>query len=121
MNRFNLEDAIMAAEQVQHDLALLHEAVLDWPEAMSDDELSNYIAGIESVTKLRQAKLWDVFKREFELDEYRPVRKSWTEDLFEDSELDVERELSGCDSGLNNCDDCDSCPNIPNFIKKDAE
>jgi hypothetical protein len=117
MDRFKLEDAIMAAEQVQQDLALLHEAIVDWRQPLSEDELCNYIMGIEYVAKLRQAKLWDVFTREFELDDYRPeAQQSWTEELFEDNELDVERELSGCDSGLNQVDEL----HIPECIRKEA-
>jgi len=117
MDRFNLEDAILAAEQVQHDLRLLQEAITDWPEYPTEDELCNYIMGIEYVTKLRQAKLWDVFKREFELDEYR--NRNWRQEVeeeFEDSELDLERELSGCDSGLNQIDEL----HIPECIRKEA-
>ena len=112
MDRFKLEDAILAAEQVQNDLALLQEAVLDWPTRMSEDELCNYIMGIEYTTKLRQAKLWDVFKREFQLDEYRPRSTS-----FEDNELDLESDF---EDGCTGCDDHDLCTKIPNFIKKDA-
>jgi hypothetical protein len=68
MDRFKLEDAIYQSDMTQ-DLEIAFERYCDGP-FMSEDEGANMLMSLWQMSKLRQWKLEDTFKREFELDEY---------------------------------------------------
>lgn len=68
MNRFNLEDAIYYAD-MSRDLETAFQMHCDGAH-MSQDDVDNLLMALWQVSKLRQWKLEDTFKREFELDEY---------------------------------------------------
>lgn len=68
VDRFKLEDAIYYAD-MSRDLEIAFERYCDGP-FMSEDEGSNLLMALWQISKLRQWKLEDTFKREFELDEY---------------------------------------------------
>lgn len=68
MDRFKLEDAIYYAD-MSRDLEISFERYCDGP-FMSEDDGANLLMALWQISKLRQWKLEDTFKREFELDEY---------------------------------------------------
>lgn len=69
-DRFNLEEDIMSCWGVTNDLDLLHEALLDLPEPLTEDEMSNYIMGLRSMYDLKFQRLWDTFLQANKLDIY---------------------------------------------------
>lgn len=93
VNRFNLENAILAARQVEEDLDMLSKALVDWPnQKMDENDIHNYVFGIQMATKLRNENLWQTFKEEFELDEYNRKRHyidGWDE-FFGDEKDDAQ-------------------------------
>lgn len=106
-NRFNLEDAILAARQIEEDLDMLSKALMDWPnQQMDENDIHNYVFGIQMVTKLRNENLWQTFKKEFELDEYRPAAH-YTDEW--DEYLDDEDDNQTGDLP------------IPSFLREDAK
>lgn len=63
VDRFDLEQAIMAAWTTADDLELAAELVLeDNLNGFSDDDLTNMLEGIKSVHQLRMQKLMHVFE-----------------------------------------------------------
>lgn len=68
MDRFELEQAIMESDMTA-DLKMAFERHCDG-SVMSQDEVDNMLMALWQVSALRQWKLWDVFCRVFELDEY---------------------------------------------------
>lgn len=68
MDRFDLEQAIFDADMTT-DLKTAFERHCDG-QPMSQDEVDNLLMGLWQVSQMRQWKLWDVFCRVFELDEY---------------------------------------------------
>lgn len=70
--RFDLENAIMAVQNTEDDIKAFLEAYVDRPVKMTEDDVWNYVSGIQHVLKLRNGVLWDTFKQVFELDEYGP-------------------------------------------------
>jgi hypothetical protein len=68
-NRFDLEDAIMAAWQTENDLELFLERHIDG-EKMSSDDVDNVILGLAKIHAMRMEKLWSVFKQVHHLDNY---------------------------------------------------
>lgn len=68
VDRFKLEDAIYYADMTR-DLEIAFERYCDGP-FMSEDDGANLLMALWQISKLRQWKLEDTFKREFELDEY---------------------------------------------------
>jgi hypothetical protein len=67
-DRFKLEEAILQADMT-NDLKLLFERHCDGP-VMTQDEVDNMLMAVWHMSKLRWDMLWDVYLREFELDQY---------------------------------------------------
>jgi len=85
MNKFvDLEDAIMAVWTTNEDLKLFLEFYYDGPQEMTIDEAYNHLEGLRCVFNLRMEKLFDTYKRKFELDEYceDPEILAVRQDLF---------------------------------------
>jgi hypothetical protein len=72
-NRFDLEQDILAIHSVTDDLRTLQELILDRPEPLTEDELSNYVMAIEHTLDLKLNKLWDTFCQTYKLDNYREI------------------------------------------------
>jgi hypothetical protein len=66
----DLESAIMAVWQTVDDLQLFTEFYYDGPKEMTVDEVYNHVEGIRAILNLRMEKLWDQYRRKFELDQY---------------------------------------------------
>jgi hypothetical protein len=115
VNRFNLEDAILAARQIEEDLDMLSKALIDWPnQQMDENDIHNYVFGIQMVTKLRNENLWQTFKEEFELDEYNRGKyytDGWDE-FFGDGDNEDSQTGTSVPSG--------DLP-IPSFLREDAK
>lgn len=61
--RFDMEQEILRVWGLKEDLELFHERYLDGPTTMSEDEVSNIIAGLISMTDLRCQKAFDTFEK----------------------------------------------------------
>jgi hypothetical protein len=61
MNRFDLEQAIMACWNTSDDVKVLSENILDG-EKMTNDEISNTLIGIEHLHNLRMDRLFSIFE-----------------------------------------------------------
>lgn len=59
--RFDLEHDIMGAWKIIDDIKLLTEAISERPIPMSEDELTNYLLGLECIYQLRFEKLFKTF------------------------------------------------------------
>ena len=81
---FDLETAIMTVWATCDDLKLFSEAYYDGPREMTVDEAFGHIDGIRGLLELRMEKLFDTYKRKFELDQYctDPERLARREDFF---------------------------------------
>jgi hypothetical protein len=81
---FDLETAIMTVWATCEDLKLFSEAYYDGPREMTVDEAFGHIDGIRGLLELRMEKLYDTYKRKFELDQYctDPERLARREDFF---------------------------------------
>lgn len=65
-DRFDLEQQIMNCWNIVQDIALLDKNVLEGkPEggAMTHDEISNYLLGLESIYELKFQQLFDTFSQ----------------------------------------------------------
>jgi hypothetical protein len=69
-DRYDLEQAIMAVWATCDDLKLFTEEYYDGEAIMTIDETFNYVEGIRGLLELRMRKLYDLYKRQFELDQY---------------------------------------------------
>lgn len=78
--RFDLENAIVAVQNTEDDLKAFIEAYVDRPVKMTEDDVWNYVSGIQHVLKLRNGVLWDTFKQVYKLDEYGPYTVHFTGD-----------------------------------------
>lgn len=74
MDRFDLEQAIFDADMTA-DLKMAFERHCDG-QPMSQDEVDNLLMGLWQVSQMRQWKLWDVFTRTYELDQYRTMKEN---------------------------------------------
>lgn len=72
-NRFKIEEAIYQADMTD-DLRMLFERHCDGP-VMTQDEVDNMLMAVWQLSKLRSEMLWDVYVREFELDQYRKMKE----------------------------------------------
>jgi hypothetical protein len=70
MTHIDLEDAIYLAWRTSDDLELFFKHHGDHPKPMTEDEVSNMIYGIQKLHDMRMEKLFDVFKKVHQLDEY---------------------------------------------------
>ena len=68
--RIDLEQAIMVVWATADDLKLFSEAYYDGERVMTVDEAFNHMEGIRCMLELRMEKLFDTYKRKFELDQY---------------------------------------------------
>jgi hypothetical protein len=82
--RIDLETAIMAVWATCDDLKLFAEAYYDGERIMTLDETFGHIDGIRGLLELRMEKLYDTYKRKFELDQYctDPEKLAAREKLF---------------------------------------
>ncbi len=62
MDRFDLEQAIMAAWHTSDDIELIASMFCDRPEPMSEDELLNLLIGVAHQHNLRSQKLFEIFE-----------------------------------------------------------
>ena len=69
-NKVDLESAIMLMYQASDDLELFLQQYYDGPKQMTVDEVFGIVDGIRSMHTLRVEKLYDTYKREYELDQY---------------------------------------------------
>jgi len=61
-DRFDLEEAIMAAWGTKDDIKLLYGIHMDSPRGPLDmDQLTNALIGIEYLHELRMQRIWDIF------------------------------------------------------------
>lgn len=61
-DRFDLEQAILAAWTTKEDIDLLYERFFDGPP-MTEDEVANLLIGISAMHQLRCQKMFDIFER----------------------------------------------------------
>jgi hypothetical protein len=61
--RFDMEQEILRVWGLKEDLELFHEKYLDGPTPMSEDEVSNTIAGLITMTDLRCEKCFNTFEK----------------------------------------------------------
>lgn len=66
----DLEDAIYVAWKTSEDLELFFKHHGDHPQPMTEDEVSNMIYGIKMLHDMRMEKLYDMYCRKFELNQY---------------------------------------------------
>jgi hypothetical protein len=72
MDRFDIEQAIMAVWSTDQDIDNLLWQLMDSTEGpMSEDELANYLIGINQILRVRCERLFDVYCQTFKLDHYR--------------------------------------------------
>ena len=69
-DRIDMEQAIMAVWSTCEDLKLFGEQYYDGPKEMTTDETFGHIDGIRSMLELRMNKLWEMYERKFELNQY---------------------------------------------------
>lgn len=63
-DRFDLEQQIMACWNIVEDIQLLNKGVLEGrpdSSAMTQDEISNYLLGLESIYSLKFEQMFDTF------------------------------------------------------------
>jgi hypothetical protein len=65
-----IETEIHNLWMVKTHLDVFLEMYCDSPRPMTEDQVWNYVAGIGNVLELQMEKLFDVYKQEFQLDEY---------------------------------------------------
>jgi hypothetical protein len=89
VDRFDLEDAIMAAWQTENDLGLFVEQYYDGSKRMSEDDVANVLIGLKELHSLRMNKLWDTFTKTYKLDnhaaesaEIQTQNSEWIEDGY---------------------------------------
>ena len=58
-DRFDLEQQILECWKVIEDIELLYENL----ESMDDDELMNYLLGLQSMYKLKFNRVWTTFEQ----------------------------------------------------------
>jgi hypothetical protein len=82
----DLEQAIMAVWATCDDLKLFSEAYYDGERIMTIDETFGHVEGIRGLLGLRMEKLYDTYKRKFELDQYctDPEKLAKRDKLFDD-------------------------------------
>lgn len=70
LDYFDLETVIHQAWQTSDDLDLLYKHHGDAPRPMTEDQVANALLGIKILNDMRMEKLFDTYRRIFELDEY---------------------------------------------------
>ena len=84
--KIDLESDITAMYQVADDLELFLQQYCDSPKEITKDEVRSIVDGIRLMQLLRTEKLYDTYKRKFELDQYctDPEKLEAREKLFSD-------------------------------------
>lgn len=95
MNYTDLEDAIYLAWRTSDDLDLFFKHHGDHPKPMTEDEVSNMIYGIKQMHDMRMEKLFEVFRKVHQLDEYctDPEKLAARERVFNDA-VDFDKTLT---------------------------
>lgn len=70
MCNVELEDAIHLAWRTSDDLELFFKHHGDHPKPMTEDEVGNMIYAIKQLHDMRMEKLYDMYCRKFELNQY---------------------------------------------------
>jgi hypothetical protein len=60
MDRFDLEQAIMACWSTKEDIRLISENIME--KNLSEDEIANSLIGIEAIHDMRVQKVFDIFE-----------------------------------------------------------
>ena len=72
MDRFDIEQGIMHVWSIDQDIDNLLWKIMDSSEGpMTEDDLANYLIGIQSILNVRCERLFDVYCKAFKLDHYR--------------------------------------------------
>jgi hypothetical protein len=72
MDRFDIEQAILAAWSTDQDIDALLWRMEDSPNGpLSEDDLANYLLAIKHMLNLRCERLFDVYRKTFKRDHYR--------------------------------------------------
>ena len=75
MDRFDIEQAIMSVWSIDQDIDNLLWKLMDSPEGpMTEDDLANYLIGIQQILNVRCERLFDVYAQTFKLDQYRNLK-----------------------------------------------
>ena len=61
-NRFDFEQLLLDCWQVTDDIRLLNEMHQDKPGRMSDDDVANYLLGLETIYQVKFEKLFEMFE-----------------------------------------------------------
>lgn len=79
-----LETEIYNVWTTKDNIDVFLEMYCDSPKLMTEDQVWNYVAGIGNIFDLHMEKLFDIFKQEFQLDEYAtPQQKAYREEFFD--------------------------------------
>lgn len=86
-----LEDRIMRAWATSDDLEDFIMEYYEGETRMTEDDVFNIVWGLKELHDVRMKRLFDVFKRTFQLDEYAPdevkeLREQFFNNLFEKEE-----------------------------------
>jgi len=81
---YDLENAIMKAQQIEDDLQTFYKYHGDAKYPMTEDEVGNTILGLMMIAKMRFWELNDMHAHVFELNEYctDPVKLEARENFF---------------------------------------
>lgn len=82
VDRFDLEESINDCWSITKDLDLLLEAIMERPEPLTTDELSNFVLGLKSIYGLKFEKLWFIFEQMVKSGQFTDFqnRPPWEED-----------------------------------------
>lgn len=61
-DRFDLEQAILAAWTTKEDLDLFLEQYMDGPRSMTEDEVANYMLGLSAIHDARMQRVFAIFE-----------------------------------------------------------
>lgn len=77
-DRFDLETDIMSCWSVVEDIKELNRSMLD-RRKMTEDEISNYLLGLESIYQVKFERLFETFEKLVQQNAFhdRPVDKSY--------------------------------------------
>jgi hypothetical protein len=70
MKHYELEDQISKILSISDELDLLIESILE--DKVSNEDITNLLIGLNVSIKLKYEKIFDTYKKVFNLDEYRP-------------------------------------------------
>ena len=62
-DRFDLEQGIMKCWNVTEDIDLIYRNILDGPEPMTNDEISNALLGIKTLYEMKFNELFNTFEQ----------------------------------------------------------